>query len=284
MRYGFVAPFVDAQGVTELAELGERQGWDGIFLAESVWGTDAWVALGAAAMVSERIRLGTLLTPVPRWKPWDLASRVGTVDRLSGGRAILSAGLGALHDGWLAFEADEGRRTRAEKLDEGLAVYDGLMRGQPYSFDGRHYTVQPTTFFPPDPTVQRPRPPVWLVGAYVVGSDRQPSLDRAARWDGLLPQVIDREERSKGDSIEVFAEVVEWVRERRAGLGLVDQAYDVVVEGDLTGEFVQRTPAQPAIWEQAGATWWIESWWTLPAGPEGYAELRRRVAAGPPPS
>ena len=68
-------------------------------------------------MVTTRIKLGTLLTPAARWKPWDLASAAGTVDRLSDGRVILSAGLGAVHEGWTAFEADEGRRTRAQKLD-----------------------------------------------------------------------------------------------------------------------------------------------------------------------
>lgn len=118
-KFGFVAPFADARDLSELAALAEAHGWDGVFLAESIWGVDAWIALAAAAMTTQRLRLGTLLTPVVRWKPWDLASRVGTVDRLSNGRAIMGVGLGALHDGWLAFEADEGRRTRAQKVTRG---------------------------------------------------------------------------------------------------------------------------------------------------------------------
>ena len=141
VRYGFVVPYADAREFSELAALGERHGWDGIFTWEAVFGVDAWVSLTAAAMTTENIRLGTLLTPVPRVKPWDLASRVGTVDRLSNGRVILGAGLGALHEGWTAFEADEGRRTRAEKLDEALAIFDGLMRGQPFTYDGKHYSA-----------------------------------------------------------------------------------------------------------------------------------------------
>ena len=187
MRYGFVVPFVTAREFAELAVLGEEHGWDAVFTWEAVWGESAWVTLGAAAMATERIRLGTLLTPASRWRPWDLASAVGTVDRLSGGRVVMSVGLGALHEGWTAFEADEGRRARAEKLDECLAVYDGLMRGQPYSYDGTYYHVRPTDHMVPEPPVQRPRPPVWVVGAKGAGRDRQPSLERAARWDGLLP-------------------------------------------------------------------------------------------------
>jgi alkanesulfonate monooxygenase SsuD/methylene tetrahydromethanopterin reductase-like flavin-dependent oxidoreductase (luciferase family) len=282
MQFGFVVPYADAGEFAEVAEMGERTGWDGVFTWEAVFGVDAWVSLAAAAMVTERIRLGTLLTPVSRWKPWDLASRVGTVDRLSGGRAIMGAGLGALHEGWLAFEADEGRRVRAQKVDECLAVFAGLMGGQPFAFEGEHYTVKPTDFMLPDPPVQRPHPPVWMVGAQVVGRPSQPSLDRAARWDGLIPQVIDPVSRHKPGSIEEFSSIVEDVLSRRAAAGLELTGYDVILEADSTGEFVKREPAEPAAWADAGATWWVESWWSLERGEQGSRELRRRVAAGPP--
>ena len=282
MRFGFVVPHGDARDFAQVAALGERHGWDGVFTWEAVWGVHAWVTLGAASMVTERIRLGTLLTPVSRWKPWDLASAVGTVDRLSGGRVILGAGLGALHGGWTAFEADEGRRARAQKLDECLDIYAGLMRGQPFSYHGTHYSAEPTDFMPPDPPVQRPHPPVWMVGAYVAGRDRQPSLDRAARWDGLLPQVIDGDERRGVASPGELGDLVSLVRARRDEIGLGGAPYDVIIEADSTGEFVQLDPAEPGAWEAAGATWWIESWWSVPAGTEGLDEVRRRVQAGPP--
>jgi len=283
MRYGFVVPFPASREFVELAVLGESCGWDGIFTWEALFGEDAWVTLGAAAMATTRIRLGTLLTPVARVRPWDLASRVGTVDRLSGGRAILGAGLGALHDGWLAFEPDEGRQVRAEKLDEGLAIYDGLLRGQPFSFDGKHYSARPTDFMLPPPPVQQPHPPVWVVGAYVPGRARQRSLERAARWDGLLPTVLEPEapEGKPSYTLDSFAEVVSRVRALRAETGLPWEGYDVVVEGDSSGEFVQLE-GRPADWEHAGGTWWVESWWSVPAGADGMREVRRRVEAGPP--
>ncbi len=282
MLFGFVVPYADAREFAEVAALGERSGWDGVFTWEAVYGVDAWVSLAAAAMTTERIRLGTLLTPVSRWKPWDLASRVGTVDRLSAGRAILGAGLGALHEGWTAFEADEGRKVRAEKVDECLAVYAGLLRGQPFSFSGRHYTAKPSDFMLPDPPVQRPHPPVWMVGAHVVGRDQQPSLDRAARWEGLIPQVIDAAARDKPSTIEQLAAILDLVRARREAAGLSMSGYDVVLEADSTREFIARDPAEPAAWAEAGATWWVESWWNLERDDEGAKELRRRVSAGPP--
>ncbi len=212
MRFGFVVPYADAREFTRLAALGERHGWDGVFTWEALWGEHAWVVLGAAAMMTERIRLGTLLTPASRWRPWDLATAVGTVDRLSNGRAVMSVGMGALHDGWTAFEPDEGRKARAEKLDECLAIYDGLMRGQPFGYQGKHYSAKPTDFNVPDPPVQRPRPPVWVVGARIAGRASQPSLDRAARWDGLLPAVIENGEHRTLAGPDEFAGLVEEVR------------------------------------------------------------------------
>jgi hypothetical protein len=282
VRFGFVVPHADARDFAQLATLSEEHGWDGIFTWEAVWGVHAWATLAAASMVTTRIKLGTLLTPAARWKPWDLASAVGTVDRLSGGRVILSAGLGAVHEGWTAFEADEGRRTRAQKLDECLAIYAGLMRGQPFSYQGRHYSARPTDFLLPDPPVQQPHPPVWIAGAYLTGRDKQLSLDRAARWDGLLPQIIEADgTRRHLRSPDELAGLLDQVTSRREGFGLGARPYDVIVEADSTGEFIELSPPDPAAWAAAGATWWIESWWGVPSGPDGLAEVRRRVKAGP---
>lgn len=282
MRFGFVVPYAEARQFAELAALGEQRGWDGVFTWEALWGEYAWVALGAAAMTTERVRLGTLLTPASRWRPWDLASAVGTVDRLSKGRVVMSVGLGAVHEGWTAFEADEGRKARAEKLDECLAIYDGLMRGQPFSYDGKHYRARPTGFDVPAPPAQRPRPPVWVVGAKAGGRTRQPSLERAARWDGLLPSVLGAGGPRGLTGPAELAELLAEVKALRADAGLAADPYDVIVEGDSTGEFIQLDPPHPGAWEEAGATWWVESWWTIKRGPDGLAELRRRIEAGPP--
>ncbi|MGL5851173.1 MAG: LLM class flavin-dependent oxidoreductase, partial [Phycicoccus sp.] len=56
--------------------------------------------------------------------------------------------------------------------------------------------------------------------------------------------------------------------------------YDVVVEGDSHGGFGSVRPPVTQ-WQEAGATWWVESWWDLPEPPDGRRELRRRLALGP---
>lgn len=273
LQVGIVISAGTAREFADLAVAAEAAGWDAIFTWEAVWGPDAWVTLTAAAMVTDRIRLGTMLTPLPRIRPWDLAGRVATLDVLSGGRVQLAVGLGALHDGWLAFERDEGRRVRAEKLDEGLAVYDGLMRGQPFTFTGKHYQVRPPDFIPAPPPVQRPRVPVWVVGAHPSAK----SLSRAARWDGLLPTKVGVEPGTPFGPSDL-AEVIAAVRPLRAQAGLPWDGYAVIAEG-IT-EPGSAGDATVRSWVDAGATWWVESDWSM--GEDAVQRHRARIDAGPP--
>ena len=247
LQTGIVISAATSREFADLAVAAEAAGWDAIFTWEAVWGQDAWMTLTAAAMVTERIRLGTMLTPLPRIRPWELAGRVATLDALSGGRAQLAVGMGALHDNWLAFERDEGRKVRAEKLDEGLAVYDGLMHGQPFEFTGTHYQVRPTELMPPPPPVQRPRVPVWVVGAYPSAK----SLRRAARWDGLLATKVGFAAETPFGPADL-ADVVGAVRPLREEAGLPWAGYQVVAEG-----VSPPGPAGDALvreWVDAGAT------------------------------
>jgi alkanesulfonate monooxygenase SsuD/methylene tetrahydromethanopterin reductase-like flavin-dependent oxidoreductase (luciferase family) len=132
-----VVPFADAADVGRLAEAAERAGWDGLFVWEPVWGVDAWVSLAVTATRTERLRPGTLLTPLPRRQPWELTGQVATVNQLSDGRGILSVGLGPPDTGEESFGLETDRRTRAERLDEGLDVLDVLWRSQPATYEGR---------------------------------------------------------------------------------------------------------------------------------------------------
>ena len=132
MKCGFVLPCGDARTAAELAARAESAGWDGFFVSEPVWGIDTWISLAAAAMRTEHIRLGTMITPLSRMSPWKLASETATLDNLSNGRVILSVGLGAIDTGFEAFGEVTDRSMRAELLDEGLDILIGLWRGQPF--------------------------------------------------------------------------------------------------------------------------------------------------------
>lgn len=274
MRYGFVLPDGDARAAADMALELERAGWDGFFVWEPVWGVDAWVSLTAAAMRTERIRLGTMLTPVSRMRPWKLASESAALDNLSGGRIILSVGLGAVDTGFEAFGEVTDRRARAELLDEGLDILTGLWRGQPFGYDGKHYKIQPTTFRPPPPPVQRPRIPVWVVGAW----PRMKSMRRAMRYDGLLPTVLGKDGQPRQASPADVRAIRAFVEANR----VATTPFDIVVEGETPGGDPARAAAIVGEWVEAGATWWIEAMWNAAEGPEGTEAVRTRARQGPP--
>ena len=83
MKFGFVLPYGDARTAAEYAEAAEQAGWDGFFVWEPIYGWDAWVMLTAAAMRTSRIRLGTMISPLSRMRPWKIASETITLDHLS---------------------------------------------------------------------------------------------------------------------------------------------------------------------------------------------------------
>lgn len=283
LRYGFVLAYGDARTAAELAELAEEHGWDGFFCWEAIWGIDPWVCLSAAAVRTERIRLGTMLTPLPRRRPWELANQTSTLDNLSGGRVILSAGLGvAEQDEFWMFEDDPGRKVRAEMMDEGLEMLQHLWRGKTFDYAGKHYRSRRLDRDPMPPVApppaQQPRIPVWMVGAW----PRQKSMRRAARWDGWLPNYAPPAGNGGELTPEVMAEAVEWIRKERADNGLDMAGYDIVMEGATDPNDAAAAAAKIRPWSEAGANWWLEADWSDMDPARVRAAAERRLRAGPP--
>jgi alkanesulfonate monooxygenase SsuD/methylene tetrahydromethanopterin reductase-like flavin-dependent oxidoreductase (luciferase family) len=273
MKYGFVLPSWDVQPVAALAREAENAGWDGVFLWEPVWGFDAWMLLAAAATQTERISLGTMLTPPSRMRPWKLASETLTLDHLSKGRVILSVGLGAPDTGFDAFGEVTDRKTRAELLDESLEILIGLWRGKPFRYEGKHYSIRESTFPAPPPTVQQPRIPIWVVGAW----PREKSMQRALRYDGLLPNVINPGSPPGRPGLEDVRAMRAYVDAQLSGKG----PFDIIVEGVTPGDPAEAGAAVRP-WAEAGATWWIEADWNELNGPNPVESARRRIIHGPP--
>ena len=111
MRYALYVPnfgtFGQAQIVAELAQEAEAAGWDGFFLWDHLFAdgdsqdgpvADPWISLAAIAAQTQRIRLGALITPFARRRPWKLARETVTLDHLSKGRLVVGAGIGG--DWW----------------------------------------------------------------------------------------------------------------------------------------------------------------------------------------
>jgi alkanesulfonate monooxygenase SsuD/methylene tetrahydromethanopterin reductase-like flavin-dependent oxidoreductase (luciferase family) len=262
-------------GLIELGVAAEDAGFDGFFLWDHIVFSnrgdgppiiDPWLVLAVVAARTSRIKLGTMITPVPRRRPWQLARQTASLDRLSGGRLILGVGIGSpAYGDFGIFHEPSGDRVRADMLDEGLDVLNGLWSGERFSYAGQHCTVDPVRFTPAP--VQRPRVPVWVGG--VLPATRP--IARAARWDGVVP--IRFAERSL---IRPSVADITGVRERvTAARGSVD-GYDVVVWAEVAAQ-PGEVPALAASYQAAGATWWIE---TAKPEPEWWEGVTRRVAAG----
>src|SRR5438477_6912078 len=137
MRAGVVLPGGTANQQLEQAVAAEQAGWDGVFVWEAGYGVDAWTLLAAMAARTSRVRLGTMLTPLPWRRPWKVASQVATLDQLSNGRAILAVGLGALAPDLPHTGEVTDLRERADLLDEGIELVRELLGGG-REYHGRH--------------------------------------------------------------------------------------------------------------------------------------------------
>lgn len=273
MRYGIVVSnmgaYSDPREAVRLARAAEAAGWEGFFVWDHlgfVWDTpsaDPWVILSAVAASTERIKIGTDVSPLARRRPHLVANALATLDILSAGRIVYGAGLGGVPREFAAFGDPGDARERAAKLDEGLYVLDRLMSGEEVSHQGEHYTVEEVTLAPLP--VQRPRVPVWI------GGEAKPALRRAARWDGWLASATPLDgsiEMSK--SPEQIADMTSEIRRHRRSGAPFEVALDGYSEpGD---------PTLPEDYAKAGATWWLEALHGRRGSPE---EMLERVEAGP---
>jgi alkanesulfonate monooxygenase SsuD/methylene tetrahydromethanopterin reductase-like flavin-dependent oxidoreductase (luciferase family) len=187
MRFGIVLAAGGARTAGDLATDAEAAGWDGVFTfdALAIDGLDLddpWIVLAAMAMRTRRVTIGAMVFAPTRRRPWLFAKEAATLDRLSRGRLVLPVGLGALDDrGFGAVGEPVEARTRARLLDETLEILEGLGAGEPFAYEGERYRFGPLTLRPA--TVQRPRIPVWTVGAW----PHERPMRRALRWERRGP-------------------------------------------------------------------------------------------------
>ncbi len=273
MHYGIVianvGDYADPRAAVRLATAAEEAGWEGFFVWDHlgfVWGApsaDPWVILSAVAASTERIKIGTDVTPLARRRPHVVANALATLDILSGGRIIFGAGLGGVPREFEAFGDTGEAKERATMLDEGLTVLDRLMSGQEVTHHGEHYTVEGITLAPLP--VQHPRVPVWI------GGEAKPALRRAARWDGWLASATPLDGSIKmSKSPEQLAEMVAEIQRHRTS----DTPFDVALDGySKPGDATRQNE-----YAEAGATWWLES---IHSRRGTVQEMLERVEAGP---
>jgi alkanesulfonate monooxygenase SsuD/methylene tetrahydromethanopterin reductase-like flavin-dependent oxidoreductase (luciferase family) len=252
----------------------EKCGWDGFFLWDHTVDernqrlpiADAYTTLAAIAVKTKRIRIGLTVSALPRRRPWIVARQAASIDQLSGGRFTLGVGLGFSSSlDYTIFGEDARFRVRAEKVDEELEVITGLWKGKPFSYRGKHYRLEETSFLPTP--IQKPRIPIWVGGFW----PRKAPFRRAAKWDGVIPLKLPVRLLNPDDLREVLA----YIKSQRGGLESFDSA--------VIGWTVSKDPKKNSrkIWPyvEAGMTWWLESLYTKRDSPDG---MRERIRKGPP--
>ena len=261
--------FADPHTTVQLAREAEDAGWDGFFLSDNllfervVPVADTWTTLAAIAAQTERIRLGPLVTALPRRRLGKLAREAVTLDHLSRGRLVLGVGSG--DDRWREYSTFGPAPSPAQlgaMLDEALAVLRGLWSGQPFRFAGTYYQIGPTQFLPTP--VQQPGIPIWVAGRW---PHKRP-FRRAAGYNGVVPNALDGEP-TPGDYEAMRA----FLAEQGA-----DMAHFDMIHTHAAVPLAHPAKDMLCAYAQAGVTWWLVS---LAEGTPP-AALREYVRSGPP--
>lgn len=273
MDYGIALPYTSARTIAALCQLAEETGWDGCFTGDAIWCEDPLIGLAAASMVTDRIRLGTMVTPVPLRKPWKLASESVALDHLCNGRLTLGLATGAAWMGWYAFPDEvTDARQRAEMLAETIDILTLLYAGRPFDYDGRHYQVKLTRldeqYYPPKPQ-QQPRIPLWCVGLW----PQMKSMQRALACDGVIVEKQRLHDQEQPVTPADVRAIHAYVQANRAAT----TPFDIVVVGKTAGWLPAQREETLSSLAEAGATWWIEGLWD-----ESVEQVRQQIENGPP--
>ncbi|MFX1326121.1 MAG: LLM class flavin-dependent oxidoreductase [Promethearchaeota archaeon] len=278
MKFAIYTPnFGNGVNPLDLAEFAleaEKAGWDGFFLWDhlvfmeglNVPVLDPWVALSAIAMKTKKIKLGPLITPIARRRPWKLAREVLSLDYLSNGRLILGVGLGAPEYDFVTFGEDYDNIIRAKKLDEGLTVLLGLLSGEEYSYEGEYYKIRNVKFFP---SPVNDRIPIWIAGMW---PNKKP-LQRAAHYDGVFPISSSWSEQISSNDVKQIIEYISLYRKRK-------NDFDVIITGETPSNRADATRIIEPF-EKEGVTWWCESI-NLFRFKNSEEKMLERIRQGPP--
>ncbi|MFX1478554.1 MAG: LLM class flavin-dependent oxidoreductase, partial [Promethearchaeota archaeon] len=252
----------------------EKAGWDGFFLWDhlvfmeglNVPVFDPWIALSAIAMKTEKIKLGPLITPISRRRPWKLAREVLSLDHLSKGRLIFGVGLGAPDYDFETFGEDFDNNIRAKKLDEGLEVLLGLLSGKEFSYEGDYYQIKNVKFLPSPVNGEIP---IWVAGMW---PNKSP-LQRAARYNGVFPINIDWRQQL---TPEVIKQILEYISQYRANIN----KFDVIIAGQTPSDLSEGIEIIRPF-EKAGVTWWCENI-DIFSYKNNQEKMLERIRQGPP--
>lgn len=200
-----------ARRFLQLARTAEELGFDSFMIPDHLGDQVGPIAaLGALAVATENIRIGTAVLANGFRHPAVLAKDAATIDVLSKGRLELGIGAGWMKDEFDAAGIDYERPgERIEKLDEALTILDTLLRGRECTFHGKHYRIDGLKGSPRPR--QGPRPPI------AVGGGGPKMLALAAKHADIISVVpsttSDGKLKLSGITMDKTRERIDWIRE-----------------------------------------------------------------------
>ncbi|MBA2947906.1 LLM class F420-dependent oxidoreductase [Streptomyces himalayensis] len=261
---------LDAGPLREVAVAAERAGFDGLSLSEhpvpgARWlasgghqTLDPFVALAYAAAATERLRLLTYLAVSPYRNPFLLAKAAATLDKLSGGRLFLGLGTGYQKSEFHALGVDMEERNAL--FDEALDVLPLHWSGEPFSYQGRHFSARDV--------IARPRPVQDPIPIWVGGNSKLSRRRVAERAQGWMPmsggaQLSATARTPSLGSVQELAVAIAELREAAAAAGRSERI-DVLYS--YQGAGIHSPTVEPdrhreafAELEKAGVTWVVVS-------------------------
>jgi alkanesulfonate monooxygenase SsuD/methylene tetrahydromethanopterin reductase-like flavin-dependent oxidoreductase (luciferase family) len=256
------------QDYIELAKSGEECGWDGFFLWDHVflpWAPDQavldpWILLSAIATQTNKIILGTTVTPLARRRPMIIAREAITINRLSGGRFILGVGLGGTTE-LKALGEEENPKIRGDMLDESLEILKGLWSGKSFTFDGKHFKIKEPVKFKPEGNIK-----IWVGGTW---PNKKP-FRRAAKYDGIFPLKAGSDPSLYPQD---YQEILSYIRKYRKSLDSFDVVKSILTVGN------KEEDAYIHHFMDIGANWLLEAFWSERCS---LKEIQKIIERGPP--
>ncbi len=229
-RYGLYipnyGPLAEPSIMIKLARLAEEKGWEGIFLWDHIptdsskKAYDPWLLLSLVALNTEKMRIGTTVTPLARRRPQKVVKEVVTLDHISNGRFTLGIGLGGRKE-FEAYGESFRLKPTAEKLDESIEILRLLWSGEPVEFIGKHYQIKAQH----SPTPIQKQVPIWVGGNW----PNKAPFRRAARHQGVFPL---KAGDGYGMTPQDYKDILNYIEKHGGDLTNYDVVMTVYSEGD----------------------------------------------------
>lgn len=245
VNFGVWLPYSDVQLVTSSARLAEKAGWQGIFIQEHLVGLDSWVPIAAAALCTQRIMVGGIISPFAKPNARRVLHEAYKIHRISNGRLIVCLGEG---------------QVKTQKTTDVIDEKTPPLRpaGKPRR-SVKWYASKMV---------------IWRIGLW----PDQKSMTSALKSKGVIPVVQEGVSSWRPLNVGEIQAVASLVMDERGSV----EGFDIIVESIYDGVSYEEMASLARACEGAGATWWIARARVSRQASETFRLMEELLRRGPP--